>query len=468
MEFLKKTKIITSLGPSSYNGDTFEQMVLNGANIARVNFSHATPEEKQMDIDTVKEVRKRTGLTIGLLYDTKGPEFRNGVFENEEITLVEGKTIRIVKDDVVGNEERFTVNHPEAIDSINVGNTILLENGLMKLEVISKENDGVTCKVINGGILGNKKSMSVPGVKLSMPFISEQDREDIIFACEHEGDYLALSFVSCKEDVLDAKKILDEYKSDMRIIAKIESLTGIENIDSILEVADGIMVARGDLGNEISLDMLPIYQKLLIKKAREAGKPVVVATEMLESMKKSLRPTRAEVTDVSNAVLDGTDAVMLSGETTMGKYPAETVRYMAEICSTAEKYYDKKFEYKYEGVVGSIAKGVVETANALDAKAIVVASITGRSANKISNLKPNCPVVAVFEDQMVANKYTVNFGVKPVIGKFYDDMDEMVKQNVELAKKALNLKKGDKVIITSGISANKEERVTNFLKIEEI
>ncbi|MBQ3475254.1 MAG: pyruvate kinase [Bacilli bacterium] len=468
MEFMKKTKIITSLGPSSYNGDTFEQMVLNGANIARVNFSHATPEEKQMDIDTVKEVRKRTGLTIGLLYDTKGPEFRNGVFEKDEITLVEGNTIRIVKDDVVGNEERFTVNHPEAIDSIEVGNSVLLENGLMRLDVISKEKDGITCKIINGGILGNKKSMAVPGVRLNMPFISDQDREDIIFACEHEGDYLALSFVSCAEDVLEARKIIDEHKSSMKIIAKIESVAGFNNLASILEVADGIMVARGDLGNECPLDMLPIYQKEMIRMAREVGKPVVVATEMLESMKKSMRPTRAEVSDVSNAVFDGTDAVMLSGETTMGKFPAETVKYMAEICATAEKYYDKTFNYNNEGQIGSIAKGVVETAKALDAKAIVVASITGESAKHISNLKPNCPVVAVCVSQEVANKLTVCYGIKPVVGKFIDDMDQMTKQNVDLAKKALGLKKGDKVIITSGLSNKKQGTITNFMKVEEI
>ena len=468
MEFMKKTKIITSLGPSSYNGDTFEQMVLNGANIARVNFSHATPEEKQMDIDTVKEVRKRTGLTIGLLYDTKGPEFRNGVFENEEITLVEGNIIRIVKDDVVGNEERFTVNHPEAIDSIEVGNYILLENGLMKLEVISKEKDGVTCKIINGGILGNKKSMAVPGVKLNMPFISDQDREDIIFACEHEGDYLALSFVSCAEDVKEARKIIEEHNSNMKIIAKIESITGFENINEILEVADGIMVARGDLGNEAPLDMLPIYQKEMIRIAREAGKPVVVATEMLESMKKSMRPTRAEVTDVSNAVLDGTDAVMLSGETTLGKYPTEVVKYMAEICATAEKYFDKNFNYHYDDQVGSIAKGVVETAKALEAKAIVVDTITGNSAKKISNIKPSCPIVAVCKDQETANSLTVCYGVKAVVGKHLDDMDEIVEQNTKLAKEALGLSKGDKVVITSGIASKKEGQVTNFMKVEEI
>ena len=468
MEFMKKTKIITSLGPSSYNGDTFEQMVLNGANIARVNFSHATPEEKQMDIDTVKEVRKRTGLTIGLLYDTKGPEFRNGVFENEEITLVEGNTIRIVKDDVVGNEERFTVNHPEAIDSIEVGNNILLENGLMRLEVISKEKDGVTCKIINGGILGNKKSMAVPGVKLNMPFISDQDREDIIFACEHEGDFLALSFVSCADDVKEARKIIEEHKSNMKIIAKIESITGFENINEILEVADGIMVARGDLGNEAPLDMLPIYQKEMIRIAREAGKPVVVATEMLESMKKSMRPTRAEVTDVSNAVLDGTDAVMLSGETTLGKYPTEVVKYMAEICATAEKYYDKTFNYDNQGQVGSIAKGVVETAKALEAKAIVVDTITGNSAKKISNLKPSCPIVAICKDQETANSLTVCYGVKAVVGQHLRDMDEIVEQNTKLAKEALGLEKGDKVVVTSGIATKKEGQVTNFMKVEEI
>lgn len=467
---MKKTKIITSLGPVSYNSNTFEQMVLNGANIARINFSHVTVEEKKMDLDTVRDVRKKTGLTIGILYDTKGPEFRNGIFENEEINLVEGKTIRLVKEDVIGNEERFTVNHPQAIDSLEVGNVVLLENGLMKMEVISKENDGVTCKIINGGVLGNKKSMSVPGVKLDIPFISEQDKEDIIFACENEGDYLALSFVSCAEDVIEARQILKEHnREDMKIISKIESMTGIENLDSIIEVSDGIMVARGDLGVEVPMSMLPIYQKEIIRKVREANKFVVVATEMLESMKKSARPTRAEVSDVSNAVLDGTDAVMLSGETTMGKFPAETVGYMAEICETAEKYYNNSFNYNESGIDGAIASGVVEAAKAIDAKAIVVSSITGRSARYVSNLKPICPILAVCDSIEVANKLTVNYGVKAVVAPELNDMDDMVKQNVEIAIKELNLSKGDKIIITSGLSNNKkEEKVTNMMKIEEI
>ena len=335
---MKKTKIICSIGPSSCSPDVMEQMVRNGMNVARINFSHATTEEKEGVVASVKEVRQRTGANIGILYDTKGPEFRSGMLENDEITLKEGNTIRVVKEDVLGNEERITVNHPQALDSLKVGDIILLENGLMKIEVISADNDGgVTCKIINGGVLGNKKSLSVPGVHLDIPFISEQDREDIIYACNHDGDFLALSFVSTKDDVLEAKEILKEYnREDLKIISKIESTTGIDNIDSIIEVSDGIMVARGDLGVEAEMEDLPILQKMIIKKCREQGKVAVVATEMLESMKKSARPTRAEVSDVANAVLDGTDAVMLSGETTTGKFPVETVSYMANICEHTE------------------------------------------------------------------------------------------------------------------------------------
>ena len=334
---MKKTKIICSIGPSSCNPDTMEKMVKNGMNVARINFSHATPEEKLNVVSCVKEVRKRTNMPIGILYDTKGPEFRNGNLENGEITLVEGKTIKIVKEDVLGNTERFSVNYPEAIDSLKVGDTILLENGLMRIDVIEKNDTEVNCKIINGGVLGNKKSLSVPGVHLNIPFISDIDREDIKYACNHDGDFLALSFVSTKEDVMEAREILkEENREDLKIISKIESVTGIENLDEIIEVSDGIMVARGDLGVESKMEDLPILQKMIIKKCREQGKIAVVATEMLESMKKSVRPTRAEVSDVANAVLDGTDAVMLSGETTTGKYPVETVGFMASICENTE------------------------------------------------------------------------------------------------------------------------------------
>lgn len=467
---MKKTKIITSLGPASNTVDVFEKMVLNGANCARINFSHATEEEKMQAVETVKEVRKRTGINVGILYDTKGPEFRNGVLENNEITLKEGKTIRVVKEEVIGNEERFSVNHPNAIDSLEVGNIILLENGLMKIEVISKENDGVTCKIINGGVLGNKKSLSVPGVKLDIPFISEQDKEDIIYACNHDGNFIALSFVSCVEDVLEAKKIIREQnREDMQIISKIESMTGIENLEAIVEESDGIMVARGDLGVEVPMTMLPIYQKEIIKTCREKGKICIVATEMLESMKKSARPTRAEVSDVANAVLDGTDAVMLSGETTTGKFPVETVSFMANICKDAEKNYTNSFDYKKKiGITETIAASVIEATKDLNIKAVVASSISGYSAKKISNLKPNANILATCTSEEVACSLALNYGVQTCIVPICNSTDEVVELGKEKAKEVFNLNKEDKIIITGGFPNNSEKRVTNFMKIEEI
>ncbi len=468
---MKKTKIITSLGPSSYNEKTFTEMVKNGANVARINFSHVTPEEKKLDLDAIHAARKNTGCPIAILYDTKGPEFRNGVFEGDEVVLEEGKTIRIVKDEVIGNKERFSVNHPSAISSLKVGTEVFLLNGLMKLVVTSVEDDGVTCKIVNGGVLGNKKSMSVPGIQLNIPFISEADREDIIYACEHEGDYLALSFVGSREDVLEARKILkDHNREDMKIIAKIESLTGINNLDSILEVSDGVMVARGDLGAEVPMSMLPVYQKEIIKCARKHGKIAVVATEMLESMMKNSRPTRAEVSDVSAAVYDGADAVMLSGETTMGDHPVEVVKYMAEICETAEQFYDydKKFEHdKISGVSELVAQGVVECAKAEDVKVIVAHSISGNTARRISNLKPTCPILATCDNEELARGLCLNYGVYSSIVKYTDDMDEIVAASKKAACEKFDLKEKDEVIITAGLN-NKEKPVTNFMKIEEI
>ena len=469
---MKKTKIICSIGPASTNPDVMEKMVNAGMNVARINFSHATLEEKQAVVASVKEVRKRTGSNVGILYDTKGPEFRNGMLENDEITLVEGNTIRVVKENVLGNSERFSVNHPQAIDSLQVGNVILLENGLMKMEVISCEEDGVTCKIVNGGILGNKKSLSVPGVHLDIPFISDVDREDIIYACKNDGDFLALSFVSTEKDVLEVREILAENnREDLKIISKIESTTGIDNIDSIINVSDGIMVARGDLGVEAEMEDLPILQKMIIKKCREQGKVAVVATEMLESMKKSSRQTRAEVSDVANAVLDGTDAVMLSGETTVGKFPVETVSYMANICEHTEKNADfrRNFDYKKRiGLTQTISTCVVESAEMLNSKLIVAATVSGFTARKISNLKPNCPVLAACPDDRVCRSLALNFGVYtthvPVLGT----TDEVIDEAVKKAKEFMNLEKGDTVIVTGGFPNTGVTKTTNLMKIEEI
>lgn len=467
---MKKTKIICSIGPASNNYETYIQLVEAGMNVSRVNFSHATMEERKLVEDLVARVNEE-GHNIGLLFDTKGPEFRNGDVENDEITLVAGKNIRIVKENVVGNTDRFSVNHPAAINDLKVGDTVLLVNGLMKLEVISTEEDGVTCKIISGGKLGSHKSMSVPGVKLDIPFISEIDKEDITYACTHDGDYLALSFVSSKYDVLEAKEILKaNNREDMQIISKIESITGINNLDEILEVSDGIMVARGDLGVEVPMEMLPIYQQQIITKCREKGKFCIVATEMLTSMKKSIRPTRAEVSDVANAVFNGTDAVMLSDETTIGNYPVSTVKTMAEICANAEKYYDydKKFDVRWESTITeTIAKSVVTASREMNAKVIVAATMSGRTARKISNLKPNIPILATVPSKKVAVGLALNYGVYPIVVNEYNSTDEVVSDGIAKAKEVMNLNKGDNIIITGGFP-NTGVKVTNFMKIEEV
>ena len=469
---MKKTKIICSIGPASCSVEVMTKMVEAGMNVARINFSHATQEEKVNVVKTVKEVRKNTGKYIGILYDTKGPEFRNGMLENDEITLVPGKTIRMVKENVLGNDERFSVNHPSAIDSLNVGNVVLLENGLMKIEVISKEEDGVTCKIINGGVLGNKKSLSVPGVRLDIPFICEVDYNDIVYACEHDGNYLALSFVSCKEDVLEARKILKEKnREDLKIISKIESTTGVENLKSIIEVSDGIMVARGDLGVEVPMEELPIIQNEIILNCRANGKIAVVATEMLESMKKNARPTRAEVSDIAYAVLSGTDAVMLSGETTTGKYPVEAVSYMASICEANEKYFDyeEKIEAHYpKDIPSTVAASIDEATNALDVKVVVAATLSGYTARKISNLRPNSIILAACPNEEVANSLALNFGVYPTIIPIEKTTDKLLSDCVNKAKEMFSLKKGDIVILSGGIPIEDKVTPTNFMKIEEI
>ena len=468
---MKKTKIICSIGPASSCVETMTRMVNNGMNVARINFSHATTEEKEAVVSTVKEVRKITGKNIGILYDTKGPEFRNGMLVNDEITLEEGKTIRVVKENILGTEEAFSVNHPQAIDSLNVHDVILLENGLMKIEVISKDDDGVTCRIINGGKLGNKKSLSVPGVKLDIPFISEQDYEDIVYACEHDGDFLALSFVSTKEDVLEAREILKKCnRENLKIISKIESTTGIDNIKEIVQVSDRIMVARGDLGVEAPMEELPYLQRLIIKECHRQGKFSIVATEMLESMKKNSRPTRAEVSDIANAVMNGTDAVMLSGETTTGKYPAEAVGYMASICETTEKHlnYEVNIDFTSKTIGGAIATSVVETANLLDAKLIVAATMSGGSAIRVGNLRPKCLVLATCASSEVASSLALNWAVYPVVTNAYNSTDEIIEDAKVKASEFMNLDKDDLILITGGFPNNTEVKTTNFMKIERI
>ena len=469
---MKKTKIVCSIGPASNEPDVMEKMVRAGMNVARINFSHATIEEREKACASVREVRKRTGMNVAILWDTKGPEFRCGIMENDSIELVPGETIDIVKETVTGTKERFSVNHPSAIDSLNVGDIILLENAKMKLEVIAKYEDRVTCKIIDGGVLGNRKSMSVPGIKLNIPYVSDVDREDIIYACEHGGEFLALSFVSTKEDVLEVKEILKEHgREDLQIICKIESALGIENLEDILSVSDGVMVARGDLGTEVPSEMVPIYQKQMINTCRRLGKISIVATEMLETMMDNIRPKRAETSDIANAVLDGTDAVMLSGETTVGKHPIETVAAMANICETTEKY--ASFDYAFDiesldNITKSIASNVVLSTDALGAKLICAATISGRTARVISNLKPDAPILALCTDEKTGRRLALNWGVYAGTLPFLDTTDEVLTRSVEKAKEFMELNEGDLIVITGGFPNTETKRITNLMKIEEI
>ena len=468
---MKKTKIICSIGPSSYDYETFKQMVLNGMNVARINFSHATEDEKKTVLGLVKRINEEMDRHIAVLFDTKGPDFRTGMMENDSIKLESGKTIKIVKDDILGTEEAFTVNYPKALNSIKVGNEILLEDGLMKLKVIKQLKNGVKCEIIDGGILGNKKGVNVPGVNLKMPFISKLDKEDIIYACKNDGDFLALSFVSSADDVKEVRKILKERgRADMQIISKIESSRGIKNLDEIIKVSDGIMVARGDLGVEMPMDSLPILQKQIIEKCRKIGRTCIVATEMLASMYTNARPTRAEISDIANAVLDGTDAVMLSGETTLGKHPIDAVRYMAEACETAENFYNYEHQnvFAKNSIPSAIAHNVVETANLLDIKVIVAATTSGYTAKKIATLKPKSSIIATCMSEKVAKSLALNYGVYPCVVEEFNSLDKIITTAKTVAIKNDNLKEKDRIIITGGFPKSIGKKTTNFMKIDTI
>ncbi len=362
---MKRIKIICSIGPASMDVDVMTSMVQKGMNVARINFSHATYEQNDEVLRVINEVRNRTGQNIGVLYDTKGPDFRCGSMKEEGVNLVPGNTIKMVKQEVLGTEEHFSVNHPEVIDKIGVGATVLLDDGLFILKVVNKDDEGITCEVVSGGVLTSHKGIAVPGTELDLPFLSDVDIEDIKYACSHDGDFLALSFVQNKDNILAVRKLLEENgRSDMQIISKVESVSAINNLDDIIDCSDGIMVARGDLGVEVPIEKLPIIQKDMIKRCREKEKFVIVATEMLASMYTSPRPTRAEVTDISNAVFDGADAVMLSGESTVGEHPVEAVKYMAKICEESEQndIYTTKFTYKSNNdITEAIANAVLSS-----------------------------------------------------------------------------------------------------------
>ena len=467
---VKKTKIICSIGPASDSVEVMSEMVNQGMDCARINLSHATQEGILKTIDVVREVRKACRVPVAIMYDTKGPEFRTLKFKDGGVTLQKGDTIKMSKSCILGSEEEFGVNHSEAIDFIKIGDKVLIDNALLELEVIERQEDFIVLKSLGEGKIQNNKTINVPGVDLKLDFVSEVDRNDIAFAAQHSCDYLALSFVNTKEDVIAAREIIKEAGGDSCIISKIESRMGIENIDEIIDESDGIMVARGDLGVEVPMEELPMIQKRIIRKCREKGKFAIVATEMLASMHESPRPSRAEVSDVANAVLDGTDCVMLSGETTVGKYPIPAVEIMSRICEYVESTIDYTKHVAYKGTVSisdTIAKLVVGAVEYSDIKLIVTPTMTGLTASRISNLRPNSIILACCPSDHIAEKVVLNFGVKVVVTKIYEDTDEMVENARKIAQKEFDLNKGDLIVVTGGFPLGKTNK-TNYLRIVEI
>ena len=467
---MKKTKVICTIGPASDSVEVMGKMVNVGMNCARINLSHATEDEILKTIDVVREVRKISNLPVAIMYDTKGPEFRTLKFKDGGVTLKQGDTIKMSKSCIQGNENEFGVNHSDAIDFINVGDKVLIDNALFELEVVEKGNDFVQLKALGDGKIENHKSINVPGVNLGLDFMSDMDRNDINFAARHSCDYLALSFVNAREDVITAREIIEKAGGDALIISKIESRMGIENIDEIIDESDGIMVARGDLGVDVPMEELPTLQKSIIKKCRQKGKFAIVATEMLASMYESPRPTRAEVSDVANAILDGTDCVMLSGETTIGKYPVPAVAIMSKICEYVESTIDYSKNIDYIGSIGisdAIAKLVADAVEYADIKLIVTPTMTGFTARKISNLRPNSIIMACCPSKHIAEKVVLNFGVEPVVTEIYESTDEMVESAMEIAKTEFNLNKGDLIVVTGGFPMGEAKR-TNYLRIMEI
>ena len=467
---MKKTKIICSIGPVSNNVEVMSKMAMKGMNCVRINLSHASEESIKETISVVRKVRRETKLPIAIMYDTKGPEFRTLEIAKGGFKVKKDQIIKITKNKVLGNKGQFSVNHPEALDFIEVGHHVLIDNALLDLLVVEKGKNFITVQALNDGEIKSHKTINVPGVDLNLAFVSEIDKHDIEFAATHSCDYLALSFVETKKDVLEAKTIIEKAGGDARIISKIESQKGIDNIDEIIEVSDGIMVARGDLGVEVPMEHLPILQKEIIKKCRENAKFAIVATEMLASMYENPRPTRAEVSDIANAVIDGTDCVMLSGETTVGKYPVEAVDIMSKICEYIESTidYTKHIEYKRNPEISDIiARSVVDAVEYEKVKLIVATTMTGYTARKISNLRPNCTILACCPTNHIAEKVALNFGVEPIVTEIFESMEDIIEEAKKVAKKIYHLEKGDYIVVT-GSNPPGQTRATNLIQIVEI
>ena len=470
---MRKTKIVCTIGPASENEEVIRGLCKAGMNVARLNFSHGSHEEQLGRIKLIEKVREELDLPIAIMLDTKGPEYRIRTFASGKIELSEGDKFTFTADDVIGDGTRVSVNYKNLPNELSEGDVVLLNNGLLSFRVESVEGNDINCRVEIGGVLSDKKSMSFPGKVMKQKYLSEQDKADIAFGIKNGVDYIACSFVSCKQDMIDVHEYLKEINADtVELIAKIENQSGFDNIDEICEYCDGIMVARGDMGVEVPFDRLPAMQKKLITKCRMLGKRVITATEMLESMIHNPRPTRAEISDVANAVYDGTSAIMLSGETAAGKYPTLAVEIMARIAKTAEENinYGKRFhnaEFKIKNAVDAISHSTCGMAIDIDAKAIVACSLSGTTARMVSRFRSPVPIIGLTTDERTWRRLSLSWGVIPAMCEKFSSTDVLFYTAKKIAKTALSLEKGDRIIITGGDTTGKSGN-TNLLKVEEM
>lgn len=470
---IRKTKIVCTIGPACEQEDILEQMMLAGMDVARFNFSHGTQEDQKERLERVRKVAEKLALPVAMLMDTKGPEIRLRDFANGKEILQRGQTFTLTTEEMPGTVERATITYKNLKNDVSVGTHILIDDGKVEMVVKKITDTDIACEVITGGKVSNHKGVNVPGVELSMPYINEVDDSDIRFAAQQNYDFIAASFVRCKEDVLEIRKILDEYGSRMKIISKIENMQGINHLDEILEVSDGVMVARGDMGVEVSMEEIPILQKEMIKKAVAQGKHVITATQMLESMVSNPRPTRAETTDVANAIFDGTTAIMLSGESAAGEYPVEAVETMSRIAFRTEQSINyagrmRRSEYGAQmEITDAISHATCETAADIGAAAILTVTMSGFTAGKISRYKPACPIVAFTTTQEVCRQMNLLYGVKPFLIAEDKSADHLFETALKTAREAGYVQEGDRVVLTAGLPLGVAGN-TNMIRVVEV
>lgn len=471
---VKKTKIVCTIGPASEEVETLVRLIEEGMNVARLNFSHGNHAEHEKRIKNIRRAVEQTGRTVAILLDTKGPEIRTGTLEKEEIMLEKGQKFILTTEHVPGTKEKVSVTYPGLVDDVHQGARILLDDGLIELEVERVDGREIVTTVRNGGILKSKKGINVPNVSVNLPGMTAKDADDILFGIEQGIDFIAASFVRRAQDVLDIRELLEKHEAEhIGIIPKIENREGVANIDEILNVSDGLMVARGDLGVEIPAEEVPLVQKQLIKKCNALGKPVITATQMLDSMQRNPRPTRAEASDVANAIFDGTDCVMLSGETAAGDYPVDAVQTMRKIACRAEtalRYEDLLLSRSRESrttITDAISQSVAHTAFNLDVAAIITATESGHTARMIAKYRPKAPIVAVTPSESVCRQLSLVWGVQPVLGRTATSTDEMLDIAVETSLAAHLVQHGDLVVITAGVPVG-ESGTTNLMKVHVV